>query len=111
VDDSGTTKITDFGLSKIKMLSASTTGHRGFGTTYWTASELLKNALQKQDYSFDVYAFGITSYELASHGDMPFSNVHNRNDLVSAISDGVRPGPKPDHCSNSVWELIELCWH
>jgi len=75
VDDSGTAKITDIRLSKMKMLSASTTGHRGYGTTYWTAPELLKNDLEIRDYSSDVYAFGITSDEIASHGDIPFSII------------------------------------
>ena len=111
MDDSGTAKITDFSLSKIKILSAYTTGYHFYGTMSWTAPELLKNDFRKQDHSSDVYAFGITSYEIVSHGEMSFIEIINTGDVVRAVCDGVRPGPKPDHCSNSVWQLIELCWH
>jgi len=57
VDDLGTAKITDFSLSKMKLLSLSSPGHRGYGTMYWTDPEFLKNNLQTRAYSSDVYAF------------------------------------------------------
>lgn len=73
VQKDGTVKLMDLGIAKV---SDSGTGHKtiGFiGTTQYAAPELLvgDNEVSKSDYRVDIYAFGVTLYELMT-GNNPF---------------------------------------
>ena len=61
VGDSGEARICDFGWSKI-MQSRTLTTYKGQGTVRWQAPELFDN--KPKSFETDVYAFGITIFEV-----------------------------------------------
>ncbi|KAI9143046.1 kinase-like domain-containing protein [Paraphysoderma sedebokerense] len=75
VDDSGHAKITDFGFAVVKAThySKSSSSKVVAGTLRWSAPECLKG--DKPSFQSDVYAFGITAFEVGSGGSIPFDHL------------------------------------
>jgi len=60
----------------------------------------------------DIYAFGMTSYQIYT-GDVPLGHItHNIHDLV--VYKRVRPEPPEHHkapqLTDEIWQLMERCW-
>ena len=84
----------------------------------WASIEVLKfgkyssaSGKKKQKFNtdfIDVWAFGVTLWELFSLGVQPFTGKTN-----SEASDAVLAGKrlnKPERCPNSVYEMMLRCW-
>ena len=123
----------DFGLSRIKADATSrrarTDGGSIVGSRSWMAPEqLLGGSLKKP---CDIYAFGITLYEVSSvhvcfssepnpttckiyANEIPLSNLSFAEFVELVVRQDVRP-ERPDIedaplLSDDVWALVEKCW-
>ena len=57
----------------------------------------------------DVWAFGVTAWELLSGGMFPFSRIQSDEEVAKRVCLGERL-PRPDGCSDALWRIIEACW-
>ncbi|KAF7362950.1 Kinase-like protein [Mycena venus] len=114
VEDSGRSLLCDFGLSRVK---ADITGRTAqitnntVGSRNWMAPELLAGSLPK--IPSDIYAFGMTLYELYT-GDIPLSGIAHTDFIELVFRLGIRP-ERPDlndvpKLSDPLWTLAEQCW-
>ena len=108
LDDRGCAKISDFGLSKVKTHIASSTTGNSVGSLYWKAPELFK-INGKCSTASDIYALGITFWEIASR-TLPYQAASGDADLVRGwVKDGEReeiPAGTPPQFGM----LIRRCW-
>ncbi|KAJ6495430.1 kinase-like domain-containing protein [Mycena sanguinolenta] len=117
VEDSGKALLCDFGLARLKADVATRTSvqvdpeHEIVGSRNWMSPEVLTGSRYR--ITSDVYAFGMTLYEL--HADeTPLVSVPY-GDLVDLVANrGVRPEPlepgEGREVSVELWELAEECW-
>ena len=103
-------KITDFGLSRIKIETntVTTLAHKPSGSIRWRAPELFKPKA-KYTPACDVYSLGMILWELASRA-IPFSDEKDDQMVISWIKDGEQE-TMPDDCPSAFAELIKACWH
>jgi hypothetical protein len=104
-------RLTDFGLSRIKTETASTTAtasSQSVGTLPWIAPELFKRRA-KYTKSADMYSYGMVLWELASR-KVPFSDAHNREILIKWLEDGEQE-EIPEDCPSGFAKLIKWCWN
>ncbi|KAG8896306.1 hypothetical protein FRB99_008952 [Tulasnella sp. 403] len=110
ISSNGHALLCDFGLSRA--ISVATAGPlRGAGSTPWQSPELLKS--QSKSYASDIYAFGMTIYEVLT-GSIPF---HGREPtaIIHAVAHGNERPSKPksllgDESHGYLWEIAERCW-
>jgi len=112
LDQNMTAKISDFGLSKIKTKSQTTSSNlyvqnNVFGSLLWKAPETfsIKNPFTDKA---DIYALGIVFWEIASC-QVPYEGFD-----AETIKDSVKSGERLDiplSCPVEFKELIELCWN
>ncbi|KAJ7762903.1 kinase-like domain-containing protein [Mycena metata] len=115
VDDLGRCLLCDFGLARLKADITSRTDHVGAtitsGSRNWMAPELFEGSRAKPP--SDIYAFGMTMYELFAD-EIPLSSV-GFNDFIEVILRmDVRP-KRPDEedaprLTDAVWDLAQSCW-
>ena len=112
LDDRMRAKLSDFGLSTLKAESSSTTtagkGKSAVGTVQWMAPELFKRG-NKQNESSDIYALGMTLWELAAR-KIPFEDG-NGNEAV--MVDWIKTGEQekiPADTPKPFADLIAQCW-
>jgi serine/threonine protein kinase len=91
-------KVADFGLTRQGELGVS-------GTPYWMAPELLTGGTNTVE--SDVYAFGITLWEVYSR-EMPYMNMTPIRALEGVVS-GTRP-TIPALTPECIQSMIERCW-
>jgi len=104
-------RLTDFGLSRIKTETASTTAtasSQSVGTLPWMAPELFKRRA-KYTKNADMYSYGMVLWELASR-KVPFSDAHNREILIKWLGDGEQE-EIPQDCPTGFAKLIKWCWN
>ncbi|KAJ1372598.1 hypothetical protein KIN20_034789 [Parelaphostrongylus tenuis] len=58
--------------------------------------------------SSDVWALGVTIWEVFSYGEVPFAELNNF-EMVSYAMAGMRP-PRPKSCPVAMYELMKRCW-
>ena len=102
-------KISDFGLSKIKLESSSisTKIHKGMGTTRWRAPELFKRKASPNEAS-DMYSYGMTLWEIASR-QLPFADAQDDVTVMGFIKDGEKE-EIPQDCPKEYSDLVQQCW-
>ncbi|TNN10278.1 Tyrosine-protein kinase transforming protein, partial [Schistosoma japonicum] len=105
-------QITDFGLAK--MLESDVEAKRnevivcsGRVPIRWLACETLTHRI----YSFktDVWAYGVTIWEIFTFGDKPFDRIETAN-----VKDHVLAGgrlPQPDICTLELYQVMLNCWN
>jgi len=106
--------ITDMGLVSISASNAFATTHKALsaGSARWMAPELLLDDIPR-NYSSDVYAYGMTLYEVLC-GKIPFYELSEPMSIM-AISSGRRPhrpdvnDPTSRSMSDKTWGLMEAC--
>ncbi len=97
-------KICDFGLAKVKTETKSKTGFAG--TIQWSAPELFKLKPVYNEKT-DIYSYGITLWELASH-EYPYKETP-----VLAIPSLVKDGERetfPENTPKAFEKLAKKCW-
>jgi len=121
VSPDGHPLLTDFGISEMDTISAGYTTHSFRGSTRWQAIEFFDvsedlSLIPQHTTMTDVWAFGMTVYELLTH-ELPFYNIQHIGQLILHISRGGLP-KKPELSNDPVIEEIELflwllccrCW-
>ncbi|KAJ6471926.1 kinase-like domain-containing protein [Mycena sanguinolenta] len=115
VDSSARALLCDFGLAQCRADMSARSGSNGVcaGSHNWTAPELLAGSTPHN--ASDVYAFGMTVYELYTH-ETPLDTLGWGGYLDLAVCGGLRPlRPETDACpgvhlDKGMWELASRCW-
>jgi epidermal growth factor receptor len=100
-------RIADFGMSKL--LKHDTEVYESPGgkvALKWLAPECFK--LKIFTSKSDVWAFGVTIWEVLTYGTIPYTETNPR-DVYDLITTGVRLH-KPDNCTLELYGLLLLCW-
>lgn len=103
LDESYTTKVCDFGLSRLKAQTRSMTGN--CGTVQWMAPEVLAN--RSYDEKADVYSFGIIVWELLSR-ECPYEGMTAIQCALAVLNRDKRP-EIPKWCPPGLHALIKAC--
>jgi serine/threonine protein kinase len=103
LDDSYTTKVCDFGLSRLKAQTRSMTGN--CGTVQWMAPEVLAN--RSYDEKADVYSFGIIVWELLAR-ECPYEGMTAIQCALAVLNRDKRP-EIPKWCPPGLHALIKAC--
>lgn len=103
LDDSYTTKVCDFGLSRLKAQARSMTAN--CGTVQWMAPEVLAN--RSYDEKADVYSFGIIVWELLSR-ECPYEGMTAIQCALAVLNRDKRP-EIPKWCPPGLHALIKSC--
>ncbi|KAJ7025581.1 kinase-like domain-containing protein [Mycena alexandri] len=115
VDDLGRCLLCDFGLARLKADITSRTDNVGAtitsGSRNWMAPELFEGSRAKPP--SDIYAFGMTMYELYAD-EIPLSSVGFSDFIEVVLRMDVRP-QRPDEedaprLTDAVWDLAQSCW-
>jgi serine/threonine protein kinase len=105
LDEQVHAKLTDFGLSKIKTETRTSTKSAG-GTLQWMAPELFKLRPSHTKKS-DIYSLGITFWEVAAR-QIPYAGAAD-----TVVKESVKEGEReeiPFDCPKKVATLIKACW-
>jgi epidermal growth factor receptor len=100
-------KITDFGLAKL--LDINEEEYKAAGGKMpikWLALECIQHRIFT--HKSDVWAFGVTVWELLTFGGRPYENVPAR-DVPELLEKGERLH-QPDGCSIDVYMILVKCW-
>ena len=106
IDSSRRCKVADFGLARD---TAEDTYYRSRGgqlPVRWSAPEALED--RKFNMATDVWAFGVTAYEIWTKAATPYEGWHNQKVWVQ-VSAGYRL-PLPAGCEQDVYETMLSCW-
>ncbi|KAF7355893.1 Kinase-like protein [Mycena venus] len=116
VENSGKALLCDFGLARLKADAATRTFvHMGVpqivGSRNWMAPEILTGSRYRV--TSDVYAFGMTLYELYTD-ETPLFTIPYAELVDLVVHRGVRPErPDPGEgraMQDELWELAQQCW-
>jgi len=103
----GRALISDFGLAKLLELDQSEyQSGEGRLPIKWLAPECLRK--RKFTHKSDVWAFGVTVWELVTFGKRPFDEYETR-DVPLAIEKGARL-QQPGHVSTELYKVMYACW-
>lgn len=100
-------KITDFGLAKL--LDINEEEYKAAGGKMpikWLALECIQHRIFT--HKSDVWAFGVTVWELLTFGERPYDNVPAR-DVPELLEKGERL-PQPKICTIDVYMIMIKCW-
>ncbi|CAG9840213.1 unnamed protein product [Diabrotica balteata] len=103
----GCVKITDFGLAKL--LDINEEEYKAAGGKMpikWLALECIQHRIFT--HKSDVWAFGVTVWELLTFGERPYDNVPAR-DVPELLEKGERL-PQPEIASIEVYMILIKCW-
>ncbi|XP_037071793.1 epidermal growth factor receptor-like [Pollicipes pollicipes] len=100
-------KITDFGLAKL--LDINEEEYKAAGGKMpikWLALECIQHRIF--NHKSDVWAFGVTVWELLTYGGRPYEDVPAK-DVPDLLEKGERL-PQPPSCSIEVYMIMIKCW-
>lgn len=100
-------RITDFGLAKL--LDYDCDEYRAAGGKMpikWLALECIRHRIFTS--KSDVWAFGVTMWELLTYGARPYDNLPAK-DVPELIEAGEKL-PQPDICSLDIYCILLSCW-
>lgn len=101
-------KITDFGLAKL--LDVGSDEYKAPGGKMpikWLALECIRNRIFTS--KSDVWAFGVTIWELLTFGARPYENIAAK-DVPDLIEVGHKL-PQPEICTLDIYCILLTCWH
>ncbi|XP_045784894.1 epidermal growth factor receptor isoform X1 [Maniola jurtina] len=100
-------KITDFGLAKL--LDINEDEYKAAGGKMpikWLALECVQHRIFT--HKSDVWAFGVTIWEILSYGARPYANISARN-VPELIENGLKL-PQPSICTLDIYCVMVSCW-
>uniref|UniRef100_A0A914EGG6 receptor protein-tyrosine kinase n=1 Tax=Acrobeloides nanus TaxID=290746 RepID=A0A914EGG6_9BILA len=103
-------KIGDFGLSRFvpqQVNSQQMEYEQNSNTPFpfaWCPPEVLS---RKYSNASDVWAFGVTLWELFSYGEDPYTGMNRQEVLEYIEKERLR---KPKNCSKEIYKIIRSCW-
>ncbi|RWS30392.1 tyrosine-protein kinase Src64B-like protein [Leptotrombidium deliense] len=101
-------KVADFGLARVIEDSEYTARQGAKFPIKWTAPEAALYG--KFSIKSDVWSYGILLYELVTHGQVPYPDMHNR-EVIEQVERGYRmPRPSNCECPESVYNIMLQCW-
>jgi serine/threonine protein kinase len=103
LDESYTTKVCDFGLSRLKAQERSMTGN--CGTVQWMAPEVLANMSYNE--KADIFSYGIILWELLSR-ECPYDGMTPIQCALAVLNRDKRP-EIPKWCPPGFHALIKAC--
>ncbi|CEL60554.1 hypothetical protein RSOLAG1IB_09736 [Rhizoctonia solani AG-1 IB] len=116
VDGNGNAKIIDFGSTVMNHYSLAFDSERAqhIFSIRWASPELLLADLPRASIQSDVYALGMTIFEILS-GTLPFEHLREFQVVAAVTKEKVPPRPTAllpitSRNSNQVWETLEQCW-
>ncbi|XP_029932442.1 tyrosine-protein kinase receptor TYRO3 isoform X2 [Myripristis murdjan] len=100
--------VADFGLSK-KIYSSNYYRQKVAirVPVKWLAMESLSESIYTT--KSDVWAFGVTMWEIVSRGKTPYPGVHN-HELLDLLISGHRLKP-PEDCDPKLYDVMRSCWN
>ena len=113
--DENYVKLTDFGLTKnssiYSLVDNSSQSNLNVIPTRYVAPEIFDNR-HPSSYSekSDVYSMSILTWEALSGGQLPYSSIHDDQQVRDRVRRGERLS-RPSKCSEQLWTLINQCWH
>eukprot|EP00795_Rhopilema_esculentum_P007614 gene7614-13426_t len=102
-------KISDFGLARSIYQNSNykkTTG--GELPVRWMAPEALFSGTYSTN--SDVWSFGILLWEIATFGDLPYSDIPLIEKLLAFLRKEKRMS-RPSHCSENLYQVMLSCWN
>ncbi|XP_015916068.1 epidermal growth factor receptor isoform X2 [Parasteatoda tepidariorum] len=103
----GCIKITDFGLAKLLDINEEEyKAHGGKMPIKWLALECIQHRVFT--HKSDIWAFGVTVWELLTYGGRPYENIPAR-DVPGLLEKGERL-PQPSICTIDVYMIMIKCW-
>ena len=104
-------KVSDFGLT----VNAYTATHKYVQGSALPIRYLAVESLQRHRYSeqSDVWAFGVTCWELITNGLIPYYEITNDDAVLAHVVGGgrlARPARDEYECPDGLWELVTTCW-
>lgn len=100
-------KITDFGLAKL--LDVNEDEYKAAGGKMpikWLALECIQHRIFT--HKSDVWAFGVTIWELLTYGARPYENI-SAKDVPELIENGLKL-PQPAICTLDIYCILVSCW-
>jgi hypothetical protein len=99
-------KVTDFGLS-VGMYGRTHATVRG---NQLPDRYLSPEVIQRRRFSekSDVWAFGVTMWEILTNGSFPYALVTD-SDILAYVFGGGRLS-RPDDCPDDLWSIVQRCW-
>jgi serine/threonine protein kinase len=108
LDSAKRVKVADFGMARqMKQDSEYYRSHTAQVPLRWTAPEALQS--QKFTRANDVWALGVTFYEMWTRVATPYNGWDGRRVWLE-VSAGYRL-PKPQRCVDQMYALMLRCWH
>ncbi|KAJ1355926.1 Furin-like cysteine rich region [Parelaphostrongylus tenuis] len=99
VTDFGLAKLLDYGQEKVKVME-------GKVAIKWLALESLKD--QSYTHRTDVWAFGVTCWEILTFGQSPYQGMDICS-IKNFLQDGNRLS-QPSNCSIELYQVLLQCW-
>ena len=100
-------KITDFGLAVDRMYQTHATVQGDELPFRWMPPEALRR--RRFSEKSDVWAFGVTAWELLTGGDVPYALIGSNEAVGERVIGGERL-PRPDGCPDALWALLQRTW-
>uniref|UniRef100_A0A8C2WT89 Tyrosine-protein kinase n=1 Tax=Cyclopterus lumpus TaxID=8103 RepID=A0A8C2WT89_CYCLU len=99
-------KVADFGLARLIEDNEYTAREGAKFPIKWTAPE----AINYGTFSIksDVWSFGILLTEIVTYGRIPYPGMSNP-EVIQNLDRGYRM-PKPENCSDGLYNVMGLCW-
>jgi serine/threonine protein kinase/tetratricopeptide (TPR) repeat protein len=110
LDEHMRAKLSDFGLSKVKVETMSKTGvghETARGSLRWMAPELF-GIRPKYSQKSDIYAYAVVLWEIVTC-KIPYEDVTSELEIREAVRAGERE-EIPSDCSADIAKLIQWCW-
>ncbi|XP_061897807.1 tyrosine-protein kinase Lck [Entelurus aequoreus] len=99
-------KVADFGLARLIEDSEYTAREGAKFPIKWTAPEAINYG--KFSIKSDVWSFGILLTEMVTYGRIPYPGMSNP-EVIQILEQGYRM-PKPDKCSDGLYNIMCHCW-
>jgi len=117
IDDSGSPRITDFGISVVyeDQTVWNTVASKAGGTLRYMSPELLLGDENRSTKESDVYAYAMTCYHVLT-GKPPFYGQAEHTIVITVAIKGARPN-KPNvseggvDIDSTLWDVMTKCWN